>query len=183
MKKISIIIIIAIVTFFGIAHSSLAMSAHQLDKKSKKALAELYRKNPKAEALGKKAVAVLIFPEIIKAGFMIGGQRGDGALIRGGSVVGYYNTTAASYGFQAGIQKFGYALFFMNEKSLDYLNNSDGFELGAGPSIVVVDAGYASSFSTTTLQKDIYAFFFSQKGLMAGIGIQGTKITKFTPSW
>ena len=161
----------------------MAWSAHQIDKKSQKALAELYKKNPQAEALGKKAVAVLVFPEIIKAGFIFGGQRGDGALIRGGHVVGYYNTTAASYGLQAGIQKYGYALFFMNEMAVNALTNSDGFELGAGPSIVVADAGFARSLSTMTTQKDIYAFFFDQKGLMAGLGIQGTKITKFTPSW
>ena len=81
-------------------------------------------------------------------------------------------------GLQAGIQKFGYALFFMTDSTLSYLNKSDGWELGVGPSIVVVDVGAAGSLTTTTAKSDVYAFFFSQKGLMAGIGLQGTKITK-----
>jgi lipid-binding SYLF domain-containing protein len=94
----------------------------------------------------------------------------------------YYQTPAVSYGLQAGAQKFGYVLFFMNPKSLSYLEKSGGWEIGVGPSIVVVDTGAAKSMSSTTLQKDIYAFNFNQKGLMAGFGLQGTKITQYTPS-
>ncbi|MBX9743546.1 MAG: lipid-binding SYLF domain-containing protein [Chthoniobacterales bacterium] len=159
-----------------------AMSAHRLEIKSQEALQRLCKNNAKAEELSHKAVAILVFPEIVKAGLIFGGQRGDGVLFRGGNVDGFYNTTAASYGLQVGIQKFGYALFFMNEKALAYFKSSDGFELGTAPSITIVDVGAASSLSTTTLQKDIYAFFFHQRGLMAGLSLQGTKITKFTPS-
>jgi lipid-binding SYLF domain-containing protein len=99
-----------------------------------------------------------------------------------GNAVGYYNTVAASYGFQAGIQKFGYAMFFMTDASLNYLRKSGGFEVGSAPSLVVVDTGIAKSLSTTSLKKGIYVFFFSQKGLMGGLGLQGTKITQYTPS-
>jgi lipid-binding SYLF domain-containing protein len=88
---------------------------------------------------------------------------------------------AASYGFQAGVQVFGYVLFFMDEASLQYLNNSDGWELGTGPSLVVLDAGFGKVLSTTTLQTGVYAFVFDQKGLMGGIGIQGSKITRIYP--
>jgi lipid-binding SYLF domain-containing protein len=95
-----------------------------------------------------------------------------------GKTTGYYNTAAASFGLQAGAQSFGYALFFMTDSALKYLHESKGWELGSGLSIVVVDAGFARSLSTTTAKSDIYAFFFDQKGLMAGIGIQGSKITK-----
>ena len=90
----------------------------------------------------------------------------------------YYNTVAASYGLQAGLQKFGYALFFMNDSALKWIDKSDGWEIGVGPSIVVVDVGAAASMTSTTAQSDIYAFFFDQKGLMAGLGLQGTKITR-----
>lgn len=180
IKKISLFFLLAV--FFVSTHQSMAWDSAKLDHKSYSALLKLYQKTPKARELGDKAVAVLIFPEIIKAGFMIGGLRGDGVLFRGNKPVGYYNTTAISYGLQAGIQRYGYALFFMNEKALEYFNKSDGFEFGAGPTLTVVDAGVARSLSTTTLQKDIYAFFFSQRGLMAGLSLQGTKITKFTPS-
>ena len=113
---------------------------------------------------------------------MVGGQYGEGALKQGNRTVGYYTSVAASYGLQSGLQKFGYALFFMSPGALDYLSNSEGFEIGVGPSVVVVDEGLAKSLTTTTAQSDIYAFFFNQKGLMAGLGLQGTKITRFHPS-
>jgi lipid-binding SYLF domain-containing protein len=95
--------------------------------------------------------------------------------------VGYYNTTAVSYGLQAGAQSFGYVLRFMSDDSLKYLDKSDGWEIGVGPTLTVVDAGFAKSLSTTTLKEDIYAFFFDQKGLMAGLSLQGSKITRITP--
>jgi lipid-binding SYLF domain-containing protein len=111
---------------------------------------------------------------------MFGGQLGDGVLMKGRETLGYYNSVAASYGFQAGVQVFGYALFFMNDAALAYLNKSDGWELGVGPSIVVVDAGMGKSLTSTTITQDVYAFIFDQKGLMAGMGIQGSKITKLS---
>jgi lipid-binding SYLF domain-containing protein len=159
-----------------------AYSAHKLEQMSRKALGHLLRTNPKARAISEHSLAVLVFPEVIKVGFMAGVQRGDGVLFKHGAVAGYYNTTAASYGYQAGIQKFAYALFFMDHSSLKYLKKSDGFELGGAPTLVVANEGFTASASTTTIQKGICAFFFSQKGLMAGIGLQGTKITRFTPS-
>lgn len=128
--------------------------------------------------MGEKAVGILVFPGIVKGGFIVGGQYGEGALIKDGKTVAYYNTVAASYGLQAGLQKFGYALFFMTDSALKWLDKSDGWEIGVGPSIVVVDAGAATSLTSTTAQSDIYAFFFDQKGLMAGLGLQGTKITR-----
>ena len=117
---------------------------------------------------------------MLKAGFMFGGQIGEGVLFRGSKAVAYYNSVAASYGFQAGAQRFGYALFFMNEKALEYLDQSGGFELGVGPSIVVVDEGMGKSMTSTTLTQDVYAFIFDQQGLMAGLGIQGSKITRIS---
>ena len=89
---------------------------------------------------------------------MVGGQHGDGALLVNGKTVGYYNTVGASYGFQAGIQRFGYAMFFRTDAALDYLHKSDGFEVGSAPNLVVVDTGIAKSLSTTTLKKGIYVF-------------------------
>jgi lipid-binding SYLF domain-containing protein len=158
-----------------------AAKAADLDRESAKALKQLVETNDGARALAKDARAVLVFPRIVKGGFLFGGQFGDGALREGGRAVAYYRSIAASYGLQAGVQAFGYALFFMNDKALDYLRKSEGFELGVGPSIVVVDKGMAASISTTTARSDIYAVFFDQKGLMAGIGIQGTKITQIHP--
>ncbi len=121
---------------------------------------------------------MLVFPSIVKAGFLFGAQYGEGVLRVKGRNAGYYNTVAASYGLQAGVQSFGYVLFFMTDSALNYLNKSEGFEIGVGPSIVVLDAGKAKTLTTTTGQSDIYAFIFDQKGLMAGLGLQGSKISK-----
>ena len=175
-------LITPLIATVALSTSAFALPAQVLKENSEAALRHLYRTNPGAQAIGEKSLAVLVFPEVYKAGFIFGASRGDGVLFKNGEVDGYFNTTAASYGLQAGVQKYAYALFFMDEKSLNYLRNSDGFELGAAPSLVVADTGFASSISTTTVHKGIYAFFFSQAGLMAGIGIQGTKITEFTPS-
>ena len=133
---------------------------------------------PAAKALNAKAVAVLVFPSITKAGFVVGGQYGEGVLWRGGKAAGYYNTSGASYGLQAGAQKYGYAMFFMTEKALKSLDATSGFEVGVGPSVVVVDSGMAKNVTSSTMTQDIYAFVFQQQGLMAGVGLQGNKITK-----
>ena len=161
---------------------SLAASKATINRDAKATLDKFYTNNPGAKALGDKSVGVLVFPSIVKGGFIIAGQFGDGALRKNGKSVAYYRSLAASYGFQAGAQAFGYVLFFMDEDSLRYLDNSAGFELGTGPSLVVLDSGFGKNFSTTTLQKGIYAFIFDQKGLMGGVGIQGTKITKINPN-
>ena len=152
----------------------------KLARSAEESLRSLCAGNTAAKLLNDKARAVLVFPSIVKAGFMFGGQMGDGALLKGGRVAGYYNSVAASYGLQAGLQVFGYALFFMNDAALAYLDKSEGWELGVGPSIVVVDAGIGKSLTSTTITQDVYAFIFDQKGLMAGIGIQGSKITKLS---
>jgi lipid-binding SYLF domain-containing protein len=161
---------------------SLAASKASIDRDAKATLDRLYKENPGAKALGEKSVGVLVFPSIVKGGFIIAGQFGDGALRKNGKSVAYYRSLAASYGFQAGAQAFGYVLFFMDQDSLRYLDSSAGFELGTGPSLVVLDSGFGKNLSTTTLQKGIYAFIFDQKGLMGGVGIQGTKITKINPN-
>jgi lipid-binding SYLF domain-containing protein len=160
------------------AAPAMAASARELERESKAALQSLYAKTPSAKRLGAKATAILIFPSILKAGFMFGGQIGEGIRLERGKVTGYYSSIAASYGFQAGIQQFGYALFFMNRQALQQLDATRGFELGVGPSIVVVDAGMGKSLTSNTLTSDVYAFIFDQRGLMAGLGIQGSKITR-----
>jgi len=160
------------------APAVLAASKAELDRDAARALKSLYASNTTARLLGPKATAVLVFPSIVKAGFLFGGQIGEGVLLKNGRPVGYYNSVAASYGLQAGVQVFGYALFFMNDSALSYLDRSDGWELGVGPSIVVVDAGVGKSLTSTTITQDVYAFIFDQKGLMGGVGVQGSKITK-----
>ena len=161
---------------------AIAASGSEIDRNATQALSMLYTTTPGAKALADKSKAILIFPSIVKGGFIVAGQLGDGALRKRGRTVGYYRSIAASYGFQAGAQSFGYVLFFMDDASLQYLNKSGGWELGTGPSLVVLDKGFGKNLSTTTMQKGVYAFIFNQKGLMGGIGIQGSKITKIQPN-
>ena len=156
-------------------------AATELARTSQAALKQLYATVPLAKALGPKAHAILVFPKVTKAGLGIGGQYGEGALLKDGTAVGYYKTTGASFGLQAGGQQYGYAMLFMDAKALEQLDNAKGFEVGVGPSVVLVDEGMAKTTTTTTLKDDIYAIVFGQKGLMAGLGIQGNKITKITP--
>ena len=152
--------------------------ADELDDDAAAALRSLYEGSPAARVLGEKAVGILVFPNIVKAGFLFGAQFGEGTLFRGGRKVANYRSVAGSYGFQAGVQTFGYAMFLMTNAALEYLDKSGGWEVGVGPSLVVVDTGVARNLTTTTIQSDIYAFVFDQRGLMAGVGIQGSKITR-----
>jgi len=160
----------------------LAGSAADITRESNAALQDLYASNPEARQLARRAKGVLVFPSIVKAGFLVGAQYGTGgALFKKGKTAGYYNIISGSYGLQAGVQSFSYALFFMDDASLNYLDRSGGWEIGVGPSIVVVDEGVARSLTSTTVQKGVYAYIFSQKGLMAGLGLQGSKITRIYP--
>jgi lipid-binding SYLF domain-containing protein len=149
-----------------------------LERDARAALQKLTATVPAAKSLSGSATAVLVFPKITKAGLGIGGQYGDGVLFKGGKVAGFYNTSGASYGLQAGAQQFGYAMFLMNDKAVGALGANEGFEVGVGPSVVVMDEGMGKTVTTTTAKDDIYAFIFGQKGLMAGVGIQGNKITR-----
>ncbi len=155
-----------------------AASAAGIDADVDAALIKLYEEQPVAKMLADKAVAILVFPNMVKAGFLVGAQYGEGALLKKGRTVGYYNSVAASYGLQAGAQSFGYVLFLMTPSAVHYLNRSGGWEIGVGPSVVVADEGVARTLTSTTLKSDVYAFIFDQKGLMAGLGLQGSKITK-----
>jgi lipid-binding SYLF domain-containing protein len=158
-----------------------AASAQEIDREADAALASLYESTPVAKKLAETAEGILIFPSIIKAGLVVGGQYGEGVLRQNGNSTGYFRSSAVSYGLQAGAQSFGYVMFLMTPGAIEYLKSSGGWEIGVGPSIVVVDEGLAKSLTTTTAKDDIYAIIFGQKGLMAGIGLQGSKITKINP--
>jgi lipid-binding SYLF domain-containing protein len=158
-----------------------AQKSAEIDRDVDAAIKTLSADSAIAGEILKIAKGVLVFPNVKKAGFLVGGQYGEGALREAGKTVGYYSTSAASFGLQAGAQSFGYAMFFMTTDALEYLKKSSGWEVGAGPSFVVVDEGAARSLTTTTLKEDVYVFFFSQKGLMGGVGLQGSKITPIDP--
>ncbi|MCD6293193.1 MAG: twin-arginine translocation pathway signal protein [Deltaproteobacteria bacterium] len=184
MKKfyrVSIHCLLAIITMGFMQLPAFAGSANEINQKVELGLRLLSAGSPTARELATVAKGILVFPDIIKGGLIIGGQYGEGALIVNKKIVAHYNTVAASYGLQIGAQSFGYAMFFMTDSSMKYLDKSSGWEVGVGPSIVVVDEGVAKNLTTSTVKDDIYVFCFSQKGLMAGLGIQGSKITRIHP--
>jgi lipid-binding SYLF domain-containing protein len=153
-----------------------------LARDSRAAISDLYRTNPEARTLALNAKGILVFPDVAKGGFVVGGMGGNGSLIRpDGMIYDFYRTGGISYGLQAGFQKFGYALFLMDDEAFHFINEVDGWEVGSSPSVVIVKEGMAASFTTTTMHQGTYAFFFNQRGLMAGLGLQGSKITRIKP--
>jgi len=161
-----------------ISNSAIAATAEDLNKLADQALQTLYKTNPTAKDISKSAKAILVFPKIIKAGLVFGGSYGEGVLTKNSAVVDYYNSVSASWGLQAGAESFGYVVFLMNDKAIEYLNKTKGWEIGVGPTVVVVDEGVAKNLSTSTLKDDAYAFIFDQQGLMASLSIEGTKISR-----
>jgi lipid-binding SYLF domain-containing protein len=155
-----------------------AATAEDLDRDSLQALQTLYQTHPLAEHISQTAKAVLVFPNIVKAGLVFGGSYGEGELLKGTTVVDYYNSVTGSWGLQAGAQSYGYAVFLMTDEAVRYLEETKGWEIGVGPTVVMVDEGAAKNLSTSSLKEDAYAFIFNQQGLMAGISIEGTKVSR-----
>jgi lipid-binding SYLF domain-containing protein len=158
--------------------ASAASSAQDIDRDSRQALRMLYETHPFAERLSHSARAVLIFPNIVKAGLVFGGSYGEGELRKGSAVEGYYNSVSGSWGLQAGAQSYAYAVFLMTDKAVRYVHQTHGWEIGVGPTVVIVNEGMAKNLSTSTLKDDAYAFIFGQQGLMAGISLEGTKVSR-----
>jgi len=162
----------------GVTAPTYAATEVDLNNDSNQALQTLYKLHPFAERLSHEAKAILIFPNVVKAGLIFGGAYGEGELQQGSKIDGYYNSVTGSWGLQAGAQSYSYAVFLMSGKALRYIHESHGWEIGVGPTVVVVDQGMAKNLSSSTLKDDAYAFIFSQQGLMAGVSLEGTKISR-----
>jgi len=171
-------LVTAIACSFGVlSDRAIAATAEDLDRSAAQALQTLYKTSPIAADISKHAKAVLVFPNIVKAGLIFGGGYGEGVLMKGSTVTDYYNSVTGSWGLQAGAQSYGYAVFLMTDKAVQYLADSHGWEIGVGPTVVVVNEGVAKNLSSSTLKDSAYAFIFDQQGLMASLSIEGTKIS------
>ena len=179
LRTMSLAVFIAtIVTISaGAFNSATANSPEDLNKDANQALQMLIKNNTLAGDLANKAKAILIFPNIVKAGVVFGGAYGEGVLKQGNKIDSYYNSVTASFGWQIGAQSYGYVVFLMNDKALKYIHKTHGWEIGVGPTVVVVNEGVAKNLSTSSLKDDAYAFIFDQQGLMASLSIEGTKIS------
>lgn len=171
------LLLVAAGASLGLMSQAGAATAEDLENDSRQALQTLYKTHPFAETVAGSAKAVLVFPNIVKAGLVFGGGYGEGVLFKGSTVSEYYNSVTGSWGLQIGAQSYAYAVFLMTAEALDYVERTSGWEIGVGPTVVVVDEGAAKNLSTSTLKDDAYAFIFSQQGLMAGISIEGTKVS------
>jgi len=155
-----------------------AFAAQSRQQEAKATLNTLYETSPAARALGAKAKAILVFPEIRKGGLILGAQFGEGVLLKNDKIVARYEVDGLLVGVEAGAQKFAYAMFFMSDAALEQMRAAHGLEIGADPNIVVVDSGSAKQLTTGTAPADVYAYVFSQMGLMGGISLQGLKFTE-----
>lgn len=155
-----------------------AESAQVLDIKVKEALQSFRKEVGGASEFLKAAKGVLVFPEVYKAGFGIGGEYGEGALLIGGKTVDYYNTAAASIGLQFGAQKKTVILVFMQKSALDKFRKSDGWEAGVDGSVALATLGAGASIDSSNYKKPIVGFVFGNKGLMYNLTLEGSKYTK-----
>ena len=163
-------------------HPVTAASAVEIDAEVDAALTRFYQEVPAAKELTKKAKGILIFPSVIKAGFGIGGEYGEGALRVGGKTVGYYNTAAASIGLQIGAQSRAEVLMFMTDEALERFRSSDGWEVGVDGSVALVTIGVAGEIDTNTINDPVIGFIFGEQGLMANLSLEGAKITRMDKS-
>jgi len=178
MKNLRPLFLIMIIAAFATAGGAFAATPDDLTHDSDQALHTIVSTNPTAANIAKQAKAVLIFPNIVKAGLVFGGAYGEGVLKQDGKLDGYYNSITGSFGWQAGAQSYGYVVFLMTDKAVKYIHETHGWEIGVGPTVVVVNEGVAKNLSSTTLKDDAYAFIFDQQGLMASLSIEGTKISR-----
>jgi lipid-binding SYLF domain-containing protein len=165
-------------TLLGAGQAALAASKDEIDAKVQEAVGNFYKQTSAGKQLAQKAAGMLVFPEVLKAGVGIGGEYGEGALIIKGKTAGYYNTAAASIGFQLGAQVKSQIILFMNQKVLDSFRNSKGWKAGVDGSVALATLGAGGELSTETIQQPIIGFIFSNKGLMYNLTFEGAKITR-----
>ena len=158
-----------------------AARASAINADADAAFDRLYSAQPRARALGRLARGALMFPRIANAGFVVAARGGDGVLRMDGRPNTYYRLAAASVGLQAGVQTFSYVMFLFTANVVDYLARTDGWALGSGPTVVVADQGVMANIDTTTLSQDAYSITFGQAGLMAGINLEGSRISRIFP--
>lgn len=192
------VLVLAILAAIGTGPGAVvAARAQSLDREVDATLRSLYQTTPEAREVAPAARGILVFPDIFRENYYysFGFQSGNGALLVGGKVVGYYTASSITYGLQAGALPFASVLFLMTDSALARLEHSDGWEVGKDPRVDVMPAG-APETPTMDVQRgtmnvtsgtmaprtaappDTYAFVLGETGLMTGVGRQGWKITK-----
>lgn len=161
-----------------ISGAASAASKAEIDTDVQFALTAFYNLSPGNKELASKAAGVLIFPSIMKAGFFVGGDYGEGALQVGGKTVDYYSTAVISFGLQLGAQSRSEVILFMDKDTLENFRLHDGWAAGLDGSVAVMDSGAGKGINTETAKEPIIAFIFSNKGLMGNLSLEGSKFSK-----
>jgi lipid-binding SYLF domain-containing protein len=185
MKNLSRLaqLLLAILPAFGIAAvihptPAPAASAEEINIKADAAIERFRKEVSGGKKFLERADGVLVFPSVIKAGFVFGGEYGEGALRIAGKTVEYYNTAGASFGFQVGAQAKTIVIVFLSDKALEDFRKSTGWKAGVDGSVAVVEWGMGEDINTVDIKDPIVGFVFSNKGLMFNLTLEGSKFTK-----
>ncbi len=164
--------------FLMLSPNAHAASKADIDAKIGSTMTVFYSHVKSGKALAQKAEAILVFPDVVKGGFIVGGEYGEGALLVGGKTKGYYSTAAASIGLQIGGQVKSEVIMFMTKSALSGFLNSSGWKAGVDGSIALIEVGAGGEIDTNTINDPIIGFIFSNKGLMFNFTFEGSKITR-----
>jgi lipid-binding SYLF domain-containing protein len=170
--------LIMLLSVFIFSMNTHAASSVEIDIEVEAAIKKFKVEVAGADKFLAKAEGVLVFPDVVKAGFGIGGEYGEGALLIKGKTVDYYNTAAASIGFQFGAQFKTVMLIFLKKDALKKFRNSSGWEAGVDGSVALIELGAAKDINSINIEDPIVGFVFSNKGLMYNLTLEGSKITK-----
>jgi lipid-binding SYLF domain-containing protein len=178
-KAICIALIAALALLAGNVPGK-AGSAREINAAVNATLDRFYRQIPGARELGARAAGVLVFPTVVKAGFGVGGEYGEGAMRIGGKTVGYYNTIAASIGFQLGAQARSVIIMFMTPEALAGFRRVDGWKIGVDGSVAIIVIGAGGSIDTDKITSPVIGFILDPTGLMYNLTLEGSKITRIS---
>ena len=156
-------------------------NAQKLDRKANNAINRFYKEVKGSQEFLNKAKGYLVFPEIMKAGFVVGGSYGKGVMRINGQTKHYYDVTSASFGWQIGAQKHSMVIAFLTDASLDNFIKSNGWEAGIDGTITLIDEGISKDITSLSYEKPIIAFIYGEKGLMGGISMEGNKFRRILP--
>jgi lipid-binding SYLF domain-containing protein len=180
-RNFALAALLALFAFAAAPYPAAAGSAREIDMDVRDTLDRFFYKVGGARELANKSVGLLVFPSVVKAGFGIGGEYGEGALMIRGETAGYYNMISASVGFQLGIQERSVIIAFMTPEALGQFRNTAGWKIGADASVAIVTVGIGGSIDSNKITSPVVGFILDPKGLMYNLTLEGTKISRINP--
>jgi lipid-binding SYLF domain-containing protein len=174
----TLLVLAVLLAALATAPGSRAASGPEIDASVNATLARFFREIWSSRDLANKAVAILVFPTVIKAGLGFGGEYGEGALHIRGRTAAYFNIVSASFGFQLGAQARSVILMFMTEEALASFRRTDGWKVGVDGSVAIVTVGAGGQIDTNSVRSPVVGFIFDQKGLMYNLTLEGSKISQ-----